>query len=719
MTDVVAPHLTAPDSMSAPLPSCVTDPLGAVASAFDAAIGSGDTAPDQDGDWGIKATLQEALDRPGVMEQIPEINAVGVDNVRPGQLVRFRCMVQDMYNPEYYVGAYKDRSTGGRWRTTKFTERISGGNSVNTGESQPDDSAERVIWERRVLYCVPIPGESSWVRRLDGAVASAPPPTPLKTHEGPAGTSTKRSRSDKDNGENSCDDARHTVDLAEYDDDDDEIARDDEDMVAKILAAAGEPKGAAAPEKAVDEKAASSNPVAKHPRADHATCPPASIVPEAAESMDESLNLPLGAADVADGLPRACPAIVKVYEGEDALPVKLNDVLELVGVLQIEPTLSDVAVSNDDDPQQAAMAAAAAAVNGDPATSGAAGLAAAFADFMMDEDRAHNPPTSVVPRFHAFIARTSSARTFAVLPTRPNPRPTHADEGAIEAPAEIRTALIQHLAVPLGGDVLAAEYVLAAIVSRVHTRTDSLALGKLSVTLMGVPEGGDLPRNLAAAIADIAPYVAHLPLSIAGLNARSWTPKKDYGVNRLRSGPLQLAPGTVAILDETALTSGQLRETGVRNVQALKQLVQLQELEYDFQYHQMRMPVDLPVVVLTSAKQGDSVVQGGECRVPLRMVKDTRVAEPLDPVMAKTMRRFVARAWGSDHSISEKAGKEIESEMVAARHGERKATEQEFHRWLTIARLCALSSGETDLTVKHWKHAMECERKTEERLRLM
>ena len=157
----------------------------------------------------------------------------------------------------------------------------------------------------------------------------------------------------------------------------------------------------------------------------------------------------------------------------------------------------------------------------------------------------------------------------------------------------------------------------------------------------------------------------------------------------------------------------------MRNVQALKQLVQLQELEYDFQYHQMRVPVDVAVVVLTSAKQGDSVVQGGECRVPLRMVKDTRVAEQLDPVMARTMRRFVARAWGSDHSISEKAGKEIESEMVAARQGERKATELEFHRWLTIARLCALSSGETDLTVKHWKHAMECERKTEERLRLM
>ena len=164
------------------LPSCVTDPLGAVASAFDAAFGSGDAVPEHDGDWGVKATLQDALDQTEVMEAIPEINAVGVDNVRPGQLVRFRCMVQDMYNPEYYVGAYKDKSTGGRWRTTKFTEKIGAG-------AEPDDSAERKIWERRVLYCVPIPGESSWVRRLDGAVASAPPPTPVKSHEGPTGTS--------------------------------------------------------------------------------------------------------------------------------------------------------------------------------------------------------------------------------------------------------------------------------------------------------------------------------------------------------------------------------------------------------------------------------------------------------------------------------------------------------------------------------------------------
>jgi len=47
----------------------------------------------------------------------------------------------------------------------------------------------------------------------------------------------------------------------------------------------------------------------------------------------------------------------------------------------------------------------------------------------------------------------------------------------------------------------------------------------------------------------------HGTLSTGSLNARSWVPRKDYTVNRLRSGPLQLAPGTALILDETALST--------------------------------------------------------------------------------------------------------------------------------------------------------------------
>lgn len=44
------------------------------------------------------------------------------------------------------------------------------------------------------------------------------------------------------------------------------------------------------------------------------------------------------------------------------------------------------------------------------------------------------------------------------------------------------------------------------------------------------------------------------------------------------SGPLQLAAGTVLVVDETALQAGQANSTGVSNIQALQHLVEWQKV---------------------------------------------------------------------------------------------------------------------------------------------
>lgn len=379
------------------------------------------------------------------------------------------------------------------------------------------------------------------------------------------------------------------------------------------------------------------------------------------ESMEDALNLPLGNGGgcvVGGGLVAATPCIVKVYDEEDN--IRLNDVLELVGVLSIAPTISaemeEAAAAAE--ASDAATAAAAAAGGAGGGVSG--GATAGNWDFI-EEERAHNPPTSVVPRFHAIVSRHATPHSFAVLPARApanggrgGTAPLHRLEFPPDIKArgrELREALLSHLAAPLGGDVLAAEYVLAALVSRVHTRTDSLALGKLSVTLLGAPEPPSvMPRALAAAIAEIAPCVAHLPLSIGSLNARLWVPRKDYGVNRLRSGPLQLAPGTALVLDETALSAGQLGETGVRNIHSLQEMVNVQELEYDFQYHQMRMPVDIPTIVVSPSNTSGSMIQGTDAKVPLRMTTEPKEAPPLHPETAKVGGREVVTYTGVEYT---------------------------------------------------------------------
>ena len=104
-------------------------------------------------------------------------------------------------------------------------------------------------------------------------------------------------------------------------------------------------------------------------------------------------------------------------------------------------------------------------------------------------------------------------------------------------------------------------------------------------------------------------------------------------------------------------------------------LVATQELEYDFQYHQMRVPVDVAVVTV-SASMRDGVIQGADARVPLRMIREPAESPELDETLRAEMREFVARARGSDHSIDAASSAEIESAMVAARSGNEKITQE-------------------------------------------
>jgi hypothetical protein len=546
--------------MAAQLPRCVTDPLGTVSSLFDAAVAS-PAAGAEDGDWGVRAAFREglsSLSSRALVERIPEINAVGVEHVPPGALVRFRCMVQDMYNPEYYVGAYRD--AGGRWRTTKYTEDLGPADA-------PGQPADRKIWERRVLYCVPVPGESAWVRRLDGAGVGAPPSTPAKISEDRAGKKDKRAR-DED------------VEMDAADDADDGA----EDSVAAALAGAGAAEDAASSRAAKALRNDETGTVRQREGGDAVH-----VHPGGDASSEDALNLPLGTEKAAPGLLAATPCIVKMYDDED--DVKLNDVLELVGVLGIAPALAQEMQDMSAETFGVFAHQAAGQANAHPPDANAG----ANADFeFMDEERAHNPPTSVVPRFHVLAARRASPQTFALAAEAETPGPgAHVDtasganggwglrpvegEAAFRGPGLVpdsrlalsgvttRARLVAFLAAPLGGDALAAEYVLFSLLARVHTRSDGMPIGKFGVTLLGAPDGpgksGVVASALAETLAILAPATAHLPLSIASLNARAWAPRKDYATNRLIAGPLQLASGTTVGAGRNRVVRGRFERT--------------------------------------------------------------------------------------------------------------------------------------------------------------
>jgi hypothetical protein len=621
----------------------LADPLGFVQQSFTSSLGAvaGGGKP-TDGDHGVSQAVRMLIEDGASFDSIPEINACGgVETIKPNTLVRFRALVQDMYEPEYYVGAYRDKSTGA-WMTTKYTEAPAAG--VDIG----DDSA---LFERRVMYCVPVPAEREWVRESEFSV---------KDGVNPDSSNPKRAR-DGDEMD-VCDDhaAQARSDVVKP-----MFIRPDIEHVHKTSAA--DRLAPDTPEQIGDGE----------PRE---------------ESLDQLLNFPI--------VPESrTPCIVKLY-GESDEGLKLNDVVEFVGLVHY--AVDSFSEDSRDEQMDEAMKAFYAT--------------SSFAE----EDAAKNPASSLVPRFHALAYKVTSQNLF--VDSTPSQRFMRTDLEAQSAIASdqvqsVRGKILDMISNALGGDAFAAEVVLMAIISRVHTRTDLLTLGKVSLNLTGCrsnAEASNVPELLSSVISKICPSVAHLSMTVPSLNARPWTPRKDYVYNRLRSGPLQLAASTVLVLDECRLEAGTLTANGVRNVEALKSLSATQEVEYDFEYHQMRVQVDIPLIILSDTK---SIVPT-DLVVPLRQVRDPIATDVSDDEL-QVMRKFITSARMMKHFISEETSAEIEAEIVSARKADNALSQTDLHMMLTMARLQVLSKGSSEVTKQTWKDTVEMSRRIQERIRVV
>lgn len=42
-----------------------------------------------------------------ISAQVPSLNDVPLHYLKPNSLVKFRCLIQDMFDPEFYMGVYE------------------------------------------------------------------------------------------------------------------------------------------------------------------------------------------------------------------------------------------------------------------------------------------------------------------------------------------------------------------------------------------------------------------------------------------------------------------------------------------------------------------------------------------------------------------------------------------------------------------------------------
>ncbi|CAM9603697.1 unnamed protein product [Hapterophycus canaliculatus] len=175
---------------------------------------------------------------------------------------------------------------------------------------------------------------------------------------------------------------------------------------------------------------------------------------------------------------------------------------------------------------------------------------------------------------------------------------------------------------------------------------------------------------------------------------------------------LQLSDGTVVILDETKLEPGQVGAEGVGNLAALNSLVSLQKVPYDFGFYKMEFEVDHPTISLSLR---GSVVPAG-ATVPVVGAEGAAAAAAAQLSALTRLRVYVEATRRTELSLDEESSALAEDDFVKARQQGQAVTGEDFHRMLTIARLTALSLGDSKMTAAHWSHMKDLEARVAERV---
>uniref|UniRef100_A0A8C4U1M7 Mini-chromosome maintenance complex-binding protein n=1 Tax=Falco tinnunculus TaxID=100819 RepID=A0A8C4U1M7_FALTI len=649
-------------------------------------------------DWEKKVTeyFKEKLKENNATNWVPSLNDVPVHYLKPNSLVKFRCMVQDMFDPEFYMGVYETVDPNTNARVLHFGKYR---DVAECGPQQEIDlnSSQTVTSERQTLYCVPVPGESAWVKEayISASQARVSPSTSY--------TPSRHKRS--------------------YEEDEDMDLHPSKQK-EQHMGSGGDIHGCVEPKRLETEASAGHH----------------LISPNCSPPLD--LNFPLPGE-------KGPACLVKVYESWDTF--KVNDVLEVYGILSVDPVLS--IVNNEEsqpviqlfcDSLENLVVRLQNPVEYENPTCIHRKMDSSALDPMecmdtAEEQRVHSPPASLVPRIHVILAQKLQ-HINPLLPACLNEEESKTFvSNFMSELSPVRAELLGFLTHALLGDSLAAEYLILHLISTVYARRDVLPLGKFTVNLSGCPRNSIFTEHIYRIIQQLVPASYRLQMTIENMNHSRFIPHKDYTANRLVSGVLQLASNTSLVVDETQLEQGQLDTTvtllkrnsncqvhvsiskgrfqeltSVHNVTALGNLITWQKVDYDFSYHQMEFPCNINVLITS---EGRSLLPS-DCQVHLQpQIIPPNMEEYMNslltavlPSVLNKFRIYLSLLRLLDYSISDEVTKAVEEDFVEMRKNDPESiTADDLHRTLLVARFLSLSAGQTTLSRERWLRAKQLE----------
>lgn len=556
-----------------------------------------------------------------VWNSIPLLNVNELSHLKDSTLVRFEGMIQDMHSPEYYMEKFEVFNEKTKIRSIKDGKYCDAAFTSNH-EVVNLDSEFNVTSERQTFVVTSIPGENDWVQEL----------TEKKIKISQIQTDSLNSKTKRTFNELMC----------------------------------------------TEETEEGTGPSSTCSKNQKKVCPESKIdqfqIPQSILSKDHMLNFPLPHQNG-----KKCH--LKMYRDQDGL--KLNDVCEFVGFLDIDP-ITEAAYQQDSEYES-----------------------------KMEIETLH-PPSSLVPKIHCVKYKKLKHNN----PLLRNDN----DLLSIDKFKMIHDELLIVFTQLLLGDQLAAEYLIFSLLSEIYMRADFLPLGKFCLNISNIPKMDklDYASELYKFIEKLTSKSYYLPMTLENMNTLSFIPKKDYECNRLTSGILQLSQNTHVVLDETKLSPGKLNTSGINNVKALTEVIQYQKLTYNFKYYQLDFDCDIPFLILSEGKSllcsDVHVVMDPDQNCIDTFAEIIEAANHfLKPELLEDIRKYLTQAKLIKYEISSNIEEFIQQEFVDMRQNEN-FTADDLHGLLVLARLTTIADGKTCIDKESWKKACEMEKTRKSRI---
>jgi hypothetical protein len=275
----------------------------------------------------------------------------------------------------------------------------------------------------------------------------------------------------------------------------------------------------------------------------------------------------------------------------------------------------------------------------------------------------------------------------------------------------------------LKNDKIASDYLLLFLFSQIFSKIGTKNVGSFPLNIVldtnnDINKCNDIYSNILSIFTKICLKIKEVKLTTDELNHNLFYPRFEEEIEELSPGKLQLSDGTFLLVDEINMNEGKLVEIGIKNIGALKSLVDFQLLGYEYPYNNIEINHDIEILVITQKTKSIlyspfltvlPTVTSGETS------NDSEVLNENDFKFIFYYLNFIRydSSFNDSFVISEEISKSIQKNYIENNHNFKA---DDFDLVLKLSRFHALSHGRNNLTYEDYEYVLYLENQRKQRL---